>query len=128
VDTFPFSYHKVGTKEPNNSFQLQFGNSYVFTATPDSPDQRVFTLNFTGMQYYVADDGSIDATTNANINNMAALYAFYKAHRLHATFIFPHYVFGNVNCKFSKPLEIPAGLPGGAGVLPDFQLEMTEQP
>jgi hypothetical protein len=128
MDTFNFPMHKVSTKEPANGFRMQFGNSYVSTAAPDAPDQRDFTLFFTGFQFYVNDaDGSLDSTTNANINNMKVLYDFYKAHRLNITFIYPHPIFGNINCKFKNPLEVPKGV-GAFGVVEDFQLVLEEQP
>jgi hypothetical protein len=128
MDTFNFPAHLVSTKEPANSFRMSFGGAYVFTAAPDAPDQRVFTLYFTGMQYYQNSDGSIDSTTNAAINNMAALYTFYKAHKLHITFIYPHPIFGNITVKFKDPLEVPKGIRGGTGVVEDFQMTMEEAP
>jgi hypothetical protein len=128
MDTFNFPYHRVSTKEPANGFQISFGSGYTFTSDPDAPDQRVFTLYFTGFQWYVNADNTINATTNAAINNMMALYNFYKAQRLNKTFIYPHPIFGNVNVKFKDPLEVPDGLPGGTGVVKDFQMTMIEQP
>jgi len=89
MDTFNFPYHRVSTKEPANGFQISFGNGYTFTSDPEAPDQRVFTLYFTGLQWYVSDaDGSINATKNASINNMMALYNFYKTQRLNKTFVY----------------------------------------
>lgn len=128
MDTFNYSYHRQSTAMPQNGFRLQFGTSYVFTAKPDAPDQRVFTLFFTGMQYYLHDDGTVDGSTGAGINNVHALYTFYAAHGLWDTFIYPHPVFGNVTVKFKDPLVVPEGIVGGGGVVGDFQITLEEQP
>jgi hypothetical protein len=128
MEIFEFPLHRVNTKYPANSTQVAFGNSYVWSAEPDAPYQRTFVLKMGGFKYYVAEDGSIDVTTNVAVNNLGALEAFYQQHQLWQTFIYPHPVYGNLNCKFSLPLEIPDGTPGGDGIVPEFDLTLTEQP
>lgn len=127
--TFDFPYHLVPeTDYPDSSVRVSFGRSWIFTAPPDAPDQRTFTLSFTGFKYYVDENGNIDHTTNANINNMAALEDFYQQVRLYDIFIYPHPVYGNVNVRFKDPLKVPKGVKGGDGVLEDFQISLIEVP
>lgn len=129
METFNFPYHRVSTDYPESSTRIQFGKGWEFASAPDAPDQRIFKLSFRGFKYYVnPSTGEIDTTTNANVNNLAALEAFYQAHRQHGKFIYPHPVYGNVVVRFRTPLRIPEGRPGGNGVVEDFTIELIEQP
>jgi hypothetical protein len=137
--TFMWDRHKVETQYPESSIRVQFGNSYQFAAPPDSPDQRIFKLDFTGFKYYMTQSmvmvsGSpvytqtVDLTTNQYINNVGALEAFYQAQRLYNKFTYNHPSAGSVVVRFSKPLLVPKGTPGGNGVVEDFQILLVEQP
>lgn len=128
MTTFNFPMHKVSTRYLPNGTTLQFGNAYAFTSKPDAPDQREFTLYFTGFKYFVNDDGTIDSTTNAAINNMAALEAFIVAHGIWNPFTYPHAIYGNITVLLKTPLEIPKGVVSGSGAVEDFQLVFVEQP
>ncbi len=61
MKTFLFPYHSFENEYPDNVPRVQFGGGYVFTSQPTAPDQRSFTLNFTGMGYRVYKAG-FDAT------------------------------------------------------------------
>lgn len=129
METFVWSHHKFETSYPDSSVRVQFGKSYTFAAPPDAPDQRTFKLHFKGFKYYVDPDTHlVEATTNADLNNMLALEQFYQTHRLFEKFIYPHPVHGNIVVRFAKPLAVPKGNEGGNGVLEDFSLELVEQP
>lgn len=127
MDTFNFPYHTFTTEYPESGVRMQLGNSYVFTAPPESPDQRKFNLTFPAMQYYVPTPGTVDITTNPT-RNAGTLEKFYTDHKLYATFIYPHPVYGDVNVKFNKPLKIPQPVAGGSGVLNPFDVEFIEMP
>lgn len=124
---FPCKYFTNATKYPESGARIQFGNSYVFTAPPTAPDQRSFILTLSGMQYFVASDGSIDRSEQPE-RNMAVLEDFYNDHKTYLSFQFEHPVYGMLNCKFARPLEIPTGIPGGNGVLESFEVELMEIP
>lgn len=126
--TFPTTCFLVETKYPDSSVRVQFGKSWTFTAPPDAPDQRGFSLTLKGMKYYVNLDGSINATTGSDINNLAALETFYQTVRLFDDFHFPHPIYGTLVCRFNKPLQIPKGIPGGLGVVEDMTIELIEVP
>jgi hypothetical protein len=129
MDTFLWNRHKVETLYPDSTVRAQFGNSYQFAAPPDSPDQRIFKLYFTGFKYFVQSDGvSVDLTTSEYINNVGALEVFYQSKRLYGTFIYPHPAIGNVTVRFSKPLQIPKGVASGNGLVEDFIVELIELP
>ena len=83
---------------------------------------------FNGFKFYVDKEGKYDETTNAAINNMKALEAFYLAHRTYKHFIFPLHGLENVTCRFRTPLEIPEGLAGGGGVVAPFTIQLIEKP
>lgn len=124
MERFDFPYHKFETEYPESGTRVQLSGNYIFTAPPSGPDLRRFRLRFPTMFYYVADD-EIDLTRNPQYN-MAVLEAFYRAHKLHKSFIYPHPVYGDVECKFYSPLKIPQGESGGGGALQDFQIELIE--
>jgi phage-related protein len=126
--TFNFPMHQQETKYPVSGFNVKLGKSYTFTAAPDAPDQRTFILSFTGFKYYTDANEVVEAVTNASMNNMAALEAFYNEHKLWKTFAYTHPVYGLLDVKFSKPLHVPKGQKGGSGVLQDFSIEFEEQP
>lgn len=126
LETFSFPYHTQATDYPDSGFRAKLGNSYEFTAPPPAPDQRVFSLSFPLLKYFVSA-GAITLVTRPEIN-MAVLEAFYNRHKTYKTFIYPHPVYGNVNVKFSKPLKIPKGTEGADGAIHNIEIELTEQP
>jgi len=128
MEVFPITHFRVETEYPESSVAVQFGKSWTFTAPPDAPDQRGFTLHFTGMKYYVDGSGNLDTTTNAAVNNLRVLQLFYESHRLYEKFQFHHPVEGTLICTFAKPLIIPKGLPGGNGMVEDFTMKLLEHP
>jgi hypothetical protein len=107
--------------------RIQMGNSYTYTAPPTAPDQRLFTVALSGMQYFVDTNGAIDLVTDLS-RNMAHLDSFYNDHKLYLSFDFNHPIYGLVKCKFNRPLEIPNGVQGGNGLVEGFSLELIEMP
>lgn len=124
---FDFPNHRFSTKNPESGFRAKLGNSYQFSAAPSAPDQRVFVLKFPLLKYFLNNDGTINAGAEAEIN-LARLEQFYQVHKMHLTFTYPHPVYGDVPCRFNKPLEIPEGLPQGQGAVLNIEVELLEQP
>lgn len=54
METFDFPYHQWSVEYPESGFRMEFGNSYVYTAGPSSPDQRKLTLYFSTMKAFPA--------------------------------------------------------------------------
>jgi len=127
LQTFDFPYHLYETVNPETGFRGQFGGSYVFTATPDAPDQRLFKLTFEAMKFFTNEDGSINVTLEPEIN-MKRLIDFYSEHKLHTTFQYQHPIHGLMVVKFNKPVPEPKGLKGGGGVVEGFEVELIEIP
>lgn len=125
MQTFDFPYHTFRTEYPESGNRVQLGGNYVFSAPPNGPDLRRFTLKFETMFYYLYSNGTIDAMKNPQYN-MAVLEAFYNHHKLHKSFLYPHPVYGNIEVKFMSPLKIPEGIKGGNGALTDFEIELIE--
>lgn len=130
METFDFPYHKQRTKYPESGTRVQLGGNYIFTAPPNGPDLRTFTLSFPTMVYYPLSTHSavapgMDLTIKPQIN-AAVLEKFYNDHKLHKSFIYPHPVYGNVECKFLAPLYFNEGMDGGSGAMKDFTIELIE--
>ena len=125
--TFTWMNHGFSTSYPESGFKVQFGNSYEYAEGPTAPDQRVITLSFPMLKYYVNSSGVVDATIKPTLN-MLALENFYNTHKMWKTFVYPHPVHGNMNVRFRKPLQIPNGILGGDGAVGSFSIELIEQP
>lgn len=126
MDTFDF-YHTVRTVYPDNSARVTFGGAYEFVSRPNSPDQRIFVLNFSSMKFFFNGDDTLNAAVNTKFN-YKTFRNFYEAHRLWDKFIYPHPEFGNIVVRFHKPLEDPEWFEGGNGASKSFQIELIEQP
>lgn len=124
---FSFPYHTVKTKYAPSGFRVSFGGNYTFTAAPDAPTPRIFTLSFPdgAMKYFLNEADEIDPTIEPE-RNMQAMDDFYREHETWKSFTYNHPVYGALNVKFSKELEIPEGIKGGDGAVEGFSLEMTE--
>lgn len=118
---FPAKYFRFSTQYPQTGTRIQLGKSYQFDAPPEAPDQRIFKLKLQGMKYF-------DDLVTEPGRNMLVLENFYNAHKLATSFTLDHPVYGSVSCKFNRPLEIPEGIAGGDGALPEIEVELIEQP
>lgn len=124
---FNFPMHKQETEYPDSGFRVTLGNSYQFAAPPSAPDQRKFTLKFALMKWFLNTENLLDRTQHPEFN-LAVLDDFYNRHKTWAVFIYPHPVYGNLPCRFNKPLKIPTGIEGGNGAVVAFEIELLEQP
>lgn len=125
METFQFENHKRNFKYINNSDTIDLGNGYSFIAKPRSPMLKEFTLTFTGFRYYFDVEGSVDFETNKYKDNVAALCSFYETMGTWQTFIYPDEQFGNVQVRFSEPLEIPQ-TDGKRAVVKEFSITLQE--
>jgi len=126
LEVFDFPFHKVKTVNPESGIRGQFGNSYIFTAPPTAPDQRIFKLSFAAMRFYT-EGSEVSATVNPTFN-MKNLIDFYHAHKLFLSFHYPHPVYGTLEVRFNKPFEEPESLLGGGGTTEAFEVEFIEIP
>jgi len=124
---YDFPYCTVTVEYPESSLRVQFGNSWTFVAPPTAPDQRIFTLKYPTMYYYVDSGGAIDYTKNPKMN-FGVLEQFYQTHRLYKKFDYVHPVYGLIVVRFHQPLIVPEGMPGGTGALQSFEVKLVEQP
>ena len=128
LPVFDFPYHLTETRYPQNGTSVQFGGSYNFTAKASGPPQRVFALEFATLMWY--EDfytGQVDPIINQNIN-AGALDLFYRLVQLSDHFTYPHPVYGNLRCRFLKPLVLPKSIPGGTGATERWSVELIEVP
>ena len=127
VPSFNFPFHEVTTKYPANSPAIQFGNSYIFTSKPIGPPQRMFQLTFPALFHYPNADGSMNRAINP-LFNADVLDDFYQTVQTWGNFLYIHPRYGQLVCKFSKPLELPKSEGGEAGALKNVQIELVEVP
>lgn len=127
LETFNFPYHQTETENPESGFRVQLGGSYTFTTPPSDPDQRMFTLTMSGMQFFLNSSDELDETINPT-RNMYNLIKFYQRHKLYKSFHYTHPVHGLMEVKFNKPLKESAADRGGFGVIKDFAIELIEIP
>lgn len=127
MEIFNFPYHRTRTAYPENGVRIKFGGNYTFATEPDAPDDRTFTLEMVGIQWFVDTNDAVDLSQEPT-RNAGVLENFYKVHGLWKSFIYPHPTAGNVVVKFAKPLNLPYGIFNGNGVCEDFELELVEQP
>ncbi len=83
-------------------------------------------MKFAALKYFTSGD-EIDSESSPTIN-LACLEEFYGLHKMHAIFIYPHPVYGDVPCSFNKPLIIPEGKKDSMGVIENIEVEFLEQP
>lgn len=128
--TWPFTAFRIRTAYPDNATRVKFGRGYTATAQSNSPDERMFTLKLKGFKYYLTGGGALDITTNATLNNVGNLQAFYQTHGTWKAFDFPHPdpSIGTISCRFDKPLDLPEGIEGADGMLPEFEVKFIEVP
>lgn len=127
LEDFDFPNHSFKTENPESSFRVKLGGSYVFSTPPTDPDQRVFVLSFTGMRFFVDEDNVLDESINPQLN-MFNLIKFYQRHKMYKSFRYEHPVHGTLEVKFNKPLTEEDVQPGGFGVVKDFSVELVEIP
>ena len=124
---FPVTHFSYSTTYPESGTRVQLGQSYQFDTPPEAPDQRIFTLSLAGMAYFVDASDRIDRAY-APWRNLAVLEDFYNVHKRAIEFTLQHPVYGSVQVKFNRPLQIPTGIKDGNGVVPEFEVELIEQP
>lgn len=124
---FDFPYHTVKTDNPDSGFRVQLGGSYVFSAPPTDPDQRLFTLTFDGLKYFTDGLGALDETIQPQIN-MYAMIKFFQTVKLYQSFHYTHPVHGLLEVRFNKPLSEEVVMAGGFGVVKEFSIELIEIP
>ncbi|HQT80196.1 MAG TPA: hypothetical protein PLD10_24415 [Rhodopila sp.] len=125
--TWQWPDHVTATRYPQNGTSIQFGNSYVFTASPKGPPQRMFTLEFAALRWYLDDNDMLDIYTDV-AHNAGALNAFYLTVQTWKSFSYNHPQFGPLNVRFFKALQLPPPVAGGNGVIEKIQIDLVEQP
>lgn len=125
METFLFANHKRRFTYIENSDKIDLGNGYGFTAKPNHPMMKEFTLTFKGFRYYFDKNDKIDYETNKYKDNMGALCSFYETMGTYENFIYPDEQFGNVRVQFKEPLDVP-DTNGKKAVLDDFTVVLKE--
>jgi antibiotic biosynthesis monooxygenase (ABM) superfamily enzyme len=125
MEIFQFVNHKRNYKYINNSDTIELGNGYSFVSKPRSPMLKEFTLTLTGFRYYFDENDKPTSEINKYKDNVAALCSFYETMGTWQTFIYPDEQFGNVQVRFSEPLEIPQ-TDGKRAVVKEFSVTLQE--
>lgn len=132
METFSWPNHTLAVRYPDSGYRATLGGSYQFAAEPVVPDQREFVLRFEALQFFTQWDEAnglwVPDRTRLPEINLWLLDDFYRAHRTWKSFIYLNPLYGQVEVKFSTPLEIPHGTKGGNGVVQGIEVRLLEQP
>lgn len=126
MENFPATYFTFSTRYPDRP-RVELGGSYEYTPQPSNPMKRTLMLNLQGMCYFTNANGTLNLTVEPG-RNMGLLDDFYARHEIWKRFQILHPAYGLRVVKFATPLEVPEGLKGANGLLPDFQVSLLEQP
>lgn len=138
LPVFDFPYHTfmVEYQEFNTTGATGRGYEYAGQGSPGAgaqpgqalaPPLRLFSINFSGLKYYLDDAGEVDLFASPQLN-LARLDRFYQTHSLADQFIYPHPFYGNTLVRFSEPVEIPFGVLGGLGFSEALTVKLVEVP
>ena len=122
-----FMLHRCQREPQSQGMKVQLGGGYSFATDGAYPLIHLLRLKFTGYKWYTQADGkTLDYETNKNINNLGALYNFYKDKLQYKTFTYQDEVLGLINVRFDQPLIPPFGLKRGNGVVEDFEVQLIQ--
>ncbi len=124
-EDFNFPNHTYSHRYLESGSVMPLGGGFVYAVRGPSNEQRVFTLNYPTMLFYLTPLGLIDAAQDPQ-NNAGRLQAFYNQVKLNRVFIYNHPVYGRTSVRFNQPLKIPEGIKGGLGCLNPFEIELIE--
>lgn len=102
----------VVEQAPDNGSPVDM-NGWEFTAKPNVPYRRKFTVTLHGLRWYMGT-GRLDVTTNPEYN-AGRLLDFYRANQMWDVFAFNHEYLGNILCRFAAPVNIPEGIKNSQG-------------
>lgn len=127
MPTFTFAPSRnvpVTLPRDNGGATVMSMNGWQFTSKPTTPYQRKFKVTLHGMRWYLnATTGLYDTTTNPTFN-ARALEIFYEQNEQWNPFVFPHQHFGNLDCRFAAPLQVPEAIPNSNGLIAPFEMTL----
>jgi hypothetical protein len=115
----------VKNKAPTTSGKAMTMNGWTFTARPNIPYVRTFSVKLMGMTWYLLANGLYDETTNPYFN-ARRLEKFYEGVQLWDNFDFPHPHLGTLKCRFFAPLDIPEAVPNSGGFIDGFEITLIQ--
>lgn len=124
-ETFNFSpFRNVPETIPPEPMSGLTMNGWQFSSKPNIPYQKRFRIKLYGLRWYtVVGTELYDETTNPNFN-ARLLELFYQRHQTWNPFIFPHQHIGNLTCRFTAPLMLPAAPQGANGWLEGVEINL----
>lgn len=117
TETFNYPYH-TPQNEYQGGYSIKFGRGYRFAARPTGPEEVIIHLNFPAMFVFEEEIGH---GANADVEptlNIYSLMFFYTRHLMYKPFFYNDWIYGQVVCRFNKPLIMPKTLktsPGEVG-------------
>ena len=123
--TFDFCPNRMvpTTKPPASQGKGMTMNGWFFSAKPNVPYQKSFTVKLQGLTWYLQPDGLYDSATNPQFN-ARRLELFYETNGTWDNFDFPHPHLGVVRCRFKEPVEVPAAIPDSGGLVEAFEIQL----
>lgn len=96
---------------------------WQFSSRPTAPYQRKFRVILHGLRWYLNSDGTFDKTTNPAFN-AKRFEEFYEAHETWNPFVFPHQHLGNLTCRFSSAVTVPAAIADSGGLIEALEVTL----
>lgn len=127
METFDFPLHTFATDYSDSSTRVKFGVGYTFASEPSAPEERIFTLKFPLLKYFLTPDNKPDLQKMPQIN-LYLFEAFYGRHRMWKKFRYIHPVYGEKTVRFHEPLRIPEGKKDGDGAVENIEIKLIEIP
>lgn len=97
-------------------------NGWTFAPKAKTPYRPQFKVTLHGL-YWKMGSGVLDVTTTPLVN-AGRLRAFYIQNRLSGVFGLQHEYLGLINCRFVRPVSIPAAEVNSNGLIPAFEVNL----
>lgn len=98
-------------------------NGWQSTVRPTDPYRRSFKVKLMGLRWFLTPK-ALDEAVNPEIN-AGRLLAFYRKHRQYKPFWVHHEYLGPIQCRFSAPVNVPAGAPDSGGLIEVVEIDMV---
>lgn len=113
------------TRPPKHGGAQVSMNGWHFAAKPSIPFQKVFVVKLHKLRWHLNADGTFDAATDPQFN-ARRLEQFYEDNGVWDNFTFPHPHFGDIQCRFLEPVEVPPGEKNSGGLIDEFEIILVE--
>lgn len=117
---------RVVEELPGEEPSVMSMNGWAFAPRPKTPYAPSFKVTLYGLRWKLNTEGNSIDQLAFPLMNAGRLRAFYILNRLNGVFAFNHEYLGNILCRFSKPVTIPAAEPNSAGLIKPLEVTLIQ--